>query len=179
MKKLCVIILLLILFISCSEEKIKPVVTTEVQSGKLPTQESWNSDIYFTEDGKLNAILYSDHLMMFADEKETQLENVKIDFYNDSGIVSSKLTSKRGKVDNSTNNMYAIDSVVAVNDSGVTLTTDELMWRNKDQKIVTDKFVTIVSPDEEIQGYGFESDQNLSNYVIYNITYTGNQKNRK
>ena len=45
------------------------------------------------------------------------------------------------------------------------------MFRNKDQKIVSDKFVTIVSPKETIKGYGFESDRNLQNYVIYNITY--------
>jgi hypothetical protein len=60
---------------------------------------------------------------------------------------------------------------VVVNDSGVTITTSELMWRNKDRKIVSDKFVTILSPKEKIQGYGFESDQSLRNYVIYNITY--------
>jgi hypothetical protein len=45
------------------------------------------------------------------------------------------------------------------------------MWRNKDRKIVSDKFVTILSPKEKIQGYGFESDQSLRNYIIYNITY--------
>jgi LPS export ABC transporter protein LptC len=163
------------LLISCSEQKIKPLVTTSLTSGRTASQESWNSDITFTENGKLNAVLFSDHLMMYEEERETLLEGMKIDFYNEEGIKSSKLTSKRGRVDNATNNMFAIDSVVAVNDSGVTLKTDELMWRNSDQKIVTDRFVTIFSPDEEIRGYGFESDQNLKNYKIFNITYTGNK----
>ena len=67
--------------------------------------------------------------------------------------------------------MYAIDSVVAVNDSGIVVKTNELEWRNRDKKIVSDKFVTIDSPSEHIEGYGFESDQHLRNYVIYNITY--------
>ncbi len=67
--------------------------------------------------------------------------------------------------------MYAIDSVVAVSDSGVTLTTDELIWKNKSKKIITDKFVRIVNKEEIIEGYGFESDQNLHNYTIFNITY--------
>ncbi len=44
-------------------------------------------------------------------------------------------------------------------------------WRNSDKKIVSDKFVTITSPKEKIEGYGFESDQHLQNYVVYNITY--------
>jgi len=51
-----------------------------------------------------------------------------------------------------------------------------LKWRDKDRKIVSDKFVTIDSPDEHIEGYGFESDQHLRNYVIYNITYITNAK---
>jgi hypothetical protein len=60
--------------------------------------------------------------------------------------------------------------VVVFSDS-VTIKTDEMMWRNKDRKIVSDKFVTVISPNETIKGYGFESDQSLTNYVIYNITY--------
>jgi LPS export ABC transporter protein LptC len=86
-------------------------------------------------------------------------------------IKTTTLTSKRGKVDEHTNNLYAIDSVVTVNDSGIVVTTEEMMWRNEDKKIISDKFVTIVSPKEKIQGYGFESDQQLQNYIIYNITY--------
>jgi hypothetical protein len=58
-----------------------------------------------------------------------------------------------------------------VNDSGTTITTQELMWRNKDKKIVSDKFVRIVSKQEQIEGYGFESDQSLRKYVIYRMTY--------
>jgi LPS export ABC transporter protein LptC len=74
--------------------------------------------------------------------------------------------------------MYAIDNVVAENDSGTVLKTNELMWRNSDQKIITDKFVTITSPKEVIQGYGLESDQQLKNYKIFNVTYSKNRSGR-
>jgi LPS export ABC transporter protein LptC len=117
---------------------------------------------------------------MFEKQKITLLDGVKIDFYDKEQKKKSFLTSLRGKVDDVTQNMYAIDSVVAKNDSGVVLRTNELMWRNKDQKITSDKFVKITSPKETIEGYGFESDQHLDNYVIFNVTYSstssGNQK---
>ena len=170
------LLLITSLFISCSEEKIKPVVDSSTAGGKIPSQESWDSKVIFTESGIIKAVLYSDHLEKYDDTNETLLEGVKIDFYDEDGTKSSTLTSKRGKVDESTRNMYAIDSVVAVSDSGVTLRTDELMWNNRKRKITTDKFVTITSPDEQIQGYGFESDQGLDNYVIYNITYVTEMK---
>ena len=86
-------------------------------------------------------------------------------------VKTTTLTSKRGKVDENTSNLYAMDSVVTVSDSGIVVTTEEIMWRHEDKKIISDKFVTIVSPKEIIQGYGFESDQHLQNYIIYNITY--------
>ncbi len=172
MKRLLVIFSAIILFAGC-DEKIQPVISEEKYDGKIPIQESWDSEIVFTEAGRLQAILYADHIYVLNEEnqREKHLENMKIDFYNKKGVISSVLTSKRGKIDDATSNMWAIDSVVAVSDSGVVLETDELMWRHKDDKIVTEKFVTITSDKEKMEGYGFESDQHLVNYTIFNITY--------
>ncbi|MHB1688515.1 MAG: LPS export ABC transporter periplasmic protein LptC [Ignavibacteriaceae bacterium] len=156
----------------CSGQKVKPAIDASLQVSKLPAQEGWNSTVTFSDSGKTKAILYYGHMRMFDQPAETLLDSsIKVDFFDQSGIKTTTLTALRGKVNNATNDLYAIDSVVAVSDSGVTLKTQELMWRNNDRKIVSDKFVTIVSPKEKIQGYGFESDQNLRNYTIYNITY--------
>jgi len=156
----------------CTREKIEPTVNVQLTAEEIPDQESWNSTIFFTDSGRTRAILIAGHLRVFSKNKETLLDsNIKIDFYNNEEIHTTTLTSKRGRVDEKTNNLYAIDSVVAVNDSGIVITSDEMMWRNKDRKIVSEKYVTIVSPKEKIEGYGFESDQNLRNYIIYNITY--------
>jgi len=156
----------------CTKEKVEPTVTVQLTVEEIPDQESWNSTIFFTDSGKTRAILNAGHIKVFSKIKETLLDsNIRVDFYNNEEIHTTTLTSKRGKVDEKTNNLYAIDSVVAVNDSGIVITSDEMMWRNRDRKIVSDKYVTIVSPNEKIEGYGFESDQNLSNYIIYNITY--------
>lgn len=171
MKYIFLIVVISMLFQFCSSKRVKPSVDLNLNTQELPSQESWNSVITFTDSGKTKAILWTGHLRKFDDKRETFLDkNVKVDFYNDVQIKTSTLTSKKGRVDETTNNLYAIDSVVVFSDS-VTIRTEEMMWRNKDRKIVSDKFVTVVSPQEKIEGYGFESDQNLKNYVIYNITY--------
>jgi LPS export ABC transporter protein LptC len=165
-------ILLLLSLISCTGKDVKPKVDSSFVIEELPAQESWNSTVFFTDSGKTVAILYTGHLQLFNTRKETILDDgVKVEFFNSLEVRTTTLTSKRGRVDERTNDLYAIDSVVAVNDSGIVVKTDELKWRNKDKKIASDKFVTIDSPDEHIEGYGFESDQHLRNYVIYNITY--------
>ncbi len=171
MKKVISIFFFVLIIYSCGEEKIKPQTESLSSDNEIPSQESWNSKVLFTDNGTLEAILYSDHLKVYDEQKVTLLDGVKIDFYGKDGSKTSTLTSLRGKVDDITKNMFAIDSVVAVNDSGTVLTTSELMWRNKDQRILTDRYVTITSKKEIIKGYGFESDQRLDNYVIRNITY--------
>jgi len=156
-------IILLLILVSCTGKDVKPKVDSSFIVEELPAQESWNSTA---------AILYTGHLQVFNARKETILDDgVKVEFFNSLEMKTTTLTSKRGRVDERTNDLYAIDSVIAVNDSGIVVKTDELKWRNRDKKIVSEKYVTIDSPDEHIEGYGFESDQHLRNYVIYNITY--------
>jgi LPS export ABC transporter protein LptC len=171
MKLFVLILSVLLLFPFCSSKRVKPSVDGKFSVEELPSQESWNSVITFSDSGKISAILYAGHLRKYDDKRETFLDqNIKVDFYDQNEVQTTTLTSVKGRVDETTNNLFAIDSVVVSSDS-VTIKTDEMMWRNTDRKIVSDKFVTVISPQEEIQGYGFESDQNLNNYVIYNITY--------
>ena len=172
MKYIIFPIIIWLFICGCTKEKVEPTVNVQLTADEIPDQESWNSTIFFTDSGRTRAILIAGHLRVFSKSKETLLDsNIRVEFYNNEEIHTTTLTSKRGRVDEKTNNLYAIDSVVAVNDSGIVITSDEMMWRNKDRKIVSEKYVTIVSPKEKIEGYGFESDQNLRNYIIYNITY--------
>ena len=160
-------------FPGCEEEiKISPQVDKVVNVKELPTQESWNSKISFTDSGKTKSVLITGHIQFFAIAQETYLDNeVKVDFYDEKEIKTTTLTSHRARVDDRTKDIYAIDNVVVVNDSGMTLKSEKLMWRNLDRKITTDEFVTITTPYEVIKGYGFESDQSLRNYKIHKVTY--------
>jgi len=171
-KYLIFTIIIWLFIYGCKKEKVEPTVNVQLTAEQIPDQESWNSTIFFTDSGRTRAILNAGHLRVFSNKKETLLDsNIRVDFYNNEEIHTTTLTAKKGRVDEKTNNLYAIDSVVAVNDSGIVITSDEMMWRNKDRKIVSEKYVKIVSPKEKIEGYGFESDQNLRDYIIYNITY--------
>lgn len=169
--KILLLVLSLLFLTSCSDQKVKPSINPSLSVEELPAQESWDATVFFSDSGKTTAILKAGHLQVFYESKETILDqNIKVDFYNEEEIKTTTLTAKRGRVDDATRDLYAMDSVVVKNDS-TTIQTEELKWRNSDKKIVSDKFVTIISPKEKIQGYGFESDQHLQNYVIYNITY--------
>ena len=48
--------------------------------------------------------------------------------------------------------------------------TDLLFWDEKKEKVYSDKFIQIEQDDKMIQGYGFESNQDLTEYEIKNTT---------
>jgi LPS export ABC transporter protein LptC len=169
MKLLCPLIIVLLLT-GCGGEKVKPSLNISINESRQ-VAEGWDENVAFSDSGITKAVLYYKHLRKFELPAETLMDTIKVNFYDQLGHISSVLTANKGKADDVTNDLYAIDSVVTVNDSGVTLKTQELMWKNKERKIVTNKFVTIISPKEKMQGYGLESDQGLRNYTIYNITY--------
>ena len=159
------------------EEKIKPSVLGGVSGAALPSQESWNTTITFTDSGIVKAILKSGHISEYEGTKQTLLDSgVHVDFFDQHGVHSSVLTSRTGKVDENTNNLEATGNVVVVSDSGVVVETEKLFWDNQRQLIHSDEFVKITSPKEKLQGHGFESDQNLKNYKIFKVTGTAKQQ---
>jgi hypothetical protein len=64
--------------------------------------------------------------------------------------------------------MMAIGNVIVVSDSGIVLETEELKWKNQEQKIVSDVEVIFTSETEKLIGDSFISDPDLKNYEIKN-----------
>ena len=48
--------------------------------------------------------------------------------------------------------------------------TDLLFWDEKKEKVYSDKYIQIEQDDKMIRGYGFESNQDLTEYEIKNTT---------
>jgi LPS export ABC transporter protein LptC len=164
------LIILIFTFVSC-EEKLKPNVVSDLNWDELPSQESFGSHIVFSDSGITRAVLLADHILYYSEKAEYLLnKNVKVDFHNKNGIRNSVLTADSAKIDDKTKNMTAFGNVKVVSDSGTVLTTTEMHWINATRMITGDKFVTISSQFETIQGYGFESDQNLTHYTIKRVS---------
>lgn len=165
-----ILALLLHIFIGCSDQRVKPKVIS-IKTKELPDQESFNTKVVFSDSGIVKAILRAGHIAVYSSRNETILDGgITVDFFDKEGNHTSVLTADSGKVDDVTQDLYAFGNVIAKSDSGVVLKTEELRWINTRRKIVTDKYVEITSPTEEIYGYGLESDQSLKDYVIFRVS---------
>jgi LPS export ABC transporter protein LptC len=162
-------IVALLLLAGCAE-KINPSVQP-LPDSSLPSQESWKSTVYFTDSARIKAILWAGHIADFQNQRITFLDDsVHVDFFDGEGRHTSLLTSRRGRVNDATQDFEAYDNVVVVSDSGSTMKTDSLFWTNADRTIHTNSFVNITSPTEHITGQGLVSDQDLRNYKIFRVT---------
>ncbi len=56
------------------EEKAKPAVSG-ITPDQLPTQESWNSSVTFSDSGRVRAVLKAGHIRMFEASEETLLDS--------------------------------------------------------------------------------------------------------
>ncbi len=165
---LYILFIITIVFYSCENKFVPPKM--DLKSEDIPEQESWNSSVAFSDSGNVKAILRAGHISAFNKKGYTLIDSgAKVDFYRNGEIVST-LTSKRGKVLEPSKDIEIYDSVVVVNKEGSILKTQKLLWSNKSQKVSTDVYVKIKSPKEEVEGIGFESDQNLKNYSIFKVT---------
>ncbi len=152
------------------EEKIKPPISTGL-GFDVPAQESWDAKITFTDSGKVSGILRAGHIATYTDRKYTVLDSdIIVDFFDDEERHTSVLTAKRGQVNDVTHDFEAHGNVVVTSDSGSTLRTEDLFWTDATRKIHTPAYVEITSPKEQLQGHGFESDQDLKHYTVLRVT---------
>lgn len=161
----------LCLILNSCDDKFKPS-KTDVSLADSPSQESWNSIVSFSDSGFTKAVLSAGHISVYSAKGYTLIDSgASVDFFKN-GEKVSVLTGKNGRINDKTKDIEIYDSVTVVNNEGSELKTQKLLWNNKTQKVSSDVFVSIKTPNEAIEGIGFESDQNLKNYKIYKVTGT-------
>ena len=174
MKYLYPLIILLIFFSSCEERESIPKEDKDKYSGELgPDQIAWDVNVVFVDSSFTKAILKARRARVYNGPMETLLDSgLKVDFFSrESGARISHLTADSARIDDRTKNMLARGNVVVISDSSARkLETSVLSWDNKTQKFYSSEFVKITSPDEVIQGYGLESDVQLSKYKILGVS---------
>ena len=63
---------------------------------------------------------------------------------------------------------HLVGHVQIANLQGEQFTTEELFWNQKEEKIYSDKYIRIQQLDKIVTGVGFESNQSMTQYKIFN-----------
>lgn len=161
------------LLVACTTDTEK--VTLLAEPSQLPAETGKNILITYSDSGYTRAKVFAPYLERFATETRNETlmkQGITIYFYDKDMKVDSYLKSKWATRYDKDKKMIARNDVVMVNRKGDTLNTEELIWDETTQKIYSDKFIRITTPEEIIMGEGFESNTAFTKYKIFSIRGT-------
>ena len=144
-------------------------------SKKLGIEEAKDIKLNYTTAGKTKAILTAPFMLRVQDTMPYYEfpKTLQTDFYNEAGIVESKLTAMYAKYKESQSIVFLKDSVKVINiQKGDTLYCMELYWdrRRAGTEFYTDKPVRIRTKTQVLDGIGMESSQDFNDWHIINPT---------
>ena len=146
-------------------------------TGKGNTQEDRAQDvtIIYSKDGKISARLFAHEFARNETAKPPYIDmnnGLRVEFYNDSGIVDNLLTADSSRYYEVQGNILVWGNVQIVSKKGEQLNTQELVWNQSIERFFTEKPVKITTPNEVLSGNGMEANRDFSWYRITNPTGT-------
>jgi len=132
-----------------------------------PLQIGENVELYYTEDNRVKVKMNAAMVYEFENGDREFPEGIYLEFYDESGQLESTLRANEAYYFKGENQWRGRGKVEVKNlAKNEQLNTEELFWKPAEEKIFTDKFVTIRQQTDVIYGQGLEAKQDMSDYVI-------------
>lgn len=131
---------------------------------------AYDVEFIYSQNGITKAQLFTKEFLKNDNAKPPymdMLKGLKVNFFNDSLVIDSKLTAKYARYYPKSGDILVRDSVVVINKTGDRLETEELIWNQKLEKFYTEKFVKIISSGHVSYGEGMEANRDFSWFRIY------------
>lgn len=158
--------------VSCENEK-HPVMGDRIDPERFPTMKTVNVSTLISDSGVTRYKISSPLWLMFEDArvpvwkfpKGLHLEKYDDFFRKDATVdCDSAMYFKQDQ-------RWRLDGYVKIaNVAGEKFLTPQLYWDQRHQKIYSDSFIHIEKSDRIIEGYGFESNEKLTNYRVLNVS---------
>ena len=148
--------------LSCNQSDLKEPL---IYDGPLRVGE--NVELDYTEDNRVKVKMTAPMALELENGDNEFPEGIYLEFYDETGKLESTLRANEAyyfKKDH----LWRGRGKVEVKNLGKNeqLNTEELFWKPADEKIYTDKFVTIRQQSDVIYGQGLEAKQDMSDYII-------------
>ena len=161
-----------VMFLSCKND-VRDVYAIP-QSGNRPEMTVSNMTLIYSDSSRVKYVVKTPKYIKInngKDKYEYFPEGIQVVSYDTEGKVIGSIRSNWAKNLEEEKLWEARSEVVAVNEDGTKVETEQMFWDMKKGNIYSDAYTRITSGDRIIEGNdGFESDQDMKNPVIKNIT---------
>lgn len=150
------------LFSACNQPELKEPI--EYQG---PLREVEHVETFYSEKGHVKMKMVSVLLHEFKNGDREFPKGIYLETYDETGKLVSTLRANHAFYFREEDKWRGRGKVEVRNvDKNEQLNTEELFWKPAEEKIFTDKFVTIRQQEDVIYGQGLEAKQDMSEYTI-------------
>ena len=158
-----------IITIACSNDK-EPTASALHNRDKLPIMSTTGVSKLISDSGVIRYKLIAEDWKVYdrtKPQKQTFVNGIFMEKFNDRFKVSMFLTADTAYWYDQ--NLWELRGRVEIRkENGTVFNTNELFWDMGKHIVYSSKYVHIVTPQQELQGVGFRSDEELTNYEITN-----------
>jgi LPS export ABC transporter protein LptC len=148
--------------VACTDNSSKEILIYEG-----PMREVENVEHYYTENDLVKVKLVAEKVFEYQNGDKEFPQGLYLEFFNEFGRISSTLRANHAFYFKKEDQWRGQGNVEVKNiEKNEQLNTEELFWKPKEQKIFTEKFVTIRMQSDVIYGEGLDAKQDLSSYKI-------------
>lgn len=124
-------------------------------------------DLYRSESATLKVRLVTPKLVEYVNGNREFPDGLYMEFFDESGKMTTTLKANEAIYFKEEDHWRGRGNVVIKNiENQQELTTEELFWKPSEERMFTEKFVTIKLPDQVLYGKGLEAKQDFSEYTI-------------
>ncbi|MCH8960629.1 MAG: LPS export ABC transporter periplasmic protein LptC [Bacteroidetes bacterium] len=181
------ILALLLLCTAGCERRAEAPTMDDVRAEDAPDQESWGVHFVVTvvpiesEESRVRMAMIADYMAQYEREDSTYRllrghpdslnRRVVAYIFDAQGDSAATLTADRVFYYERDKRIEAWGRVVVVTREDKRLESEHLIWLEEKREVRTPGFVSIVTPTEQLQGYGLVADEDLRTFQIGRFAY--------
>lgn len=158
------------LLISCSQEKADTI--NSVDPGEFPTMRTVNVSTLVSDSGYTRYHITAPEWLMFDNAKDPRWnfpDGINMERYDDDKNVDATFRADSATYFNS-RRLWRFDGDVRMrNTAGDKFATEQLFWDQQEGKVYSDSFIHIERIDRTLEGMGFESNEQMTEYSILDV----------
>lgn len=164
-------IVMLLLFSSCNDKK-KALGAAITERDSLPVLNTVGVTSLISDSGVTRYRVKTDEWLVYDRKRPSYWafeKGVYLEQFDSLPHVEASIKADTAYYYDREKLWKLIGHVDIKNRKGERFNTELLYWNQAERKVYSDKFIRIQQPDRIITGYGFDSNEQMTVYVIHNI----------
>ena len=155
---------------SCDDEK-KEIIAAVTDNETMPTMRTTDVSTFISDSGYTRYHIAAPLWVMYEEAKDPhwefpeglQLEQFDNSFRREATVRCSTATFY------SQRKLWKLEGkVIMVNTERDSFLTEQIFWDQQKKCVYSDSFIHVVKSDRIIEGYGFDSNESLTDYIVHN-----------